>query len=155
MTEAIMNPLKNREKMLEVLFEKFGFKEVQVGIQALLSLFAEGLFTATLLDSGDGVTHCIPIYDGIPFTEGVQRINVAGRHVTTHLTKLLFFRGYAFNSSADFETVREIKERFCFVSSELALDRRIARETTAYEEEFMLPDQSLIKVMPEGLAPIN
>eukprot|EP01017_Pseudomicrothorax_dubius_P029072 TRINITY_DN3502_c0_g1_i1.p1 TRINITY_DN3502_c0_g1~~TRINITY_DN3502_c0_g1_i1.p1 ORF type:complete len:390 (+),score=120.72 TRINITY_DN3502_c0_g1_i1:138-1307(+) len=146
LTEAIMNPLANRERMVNYMFEKLGFSKLQLGIQALLSLFAEGLLTATLLDSGDGVTHCIPIYEGTPLKEGIGRINIAGRHVTHQLIKLLFFRGYAFNSSADFETVREIKERFCFVSSDLALDRRIARETTAYEEEYMLPDQSLIKI---------
>ena len=41
MTEAIMNPVKNREKMAEIKFEKFGFGKLQVGIQALLPLFAE------------------------------------------------------------------------------------------------------------------
>ena len=41
MTEAALNPHKNREKMCEILFEKFGFDKVQIGIQALLSVFAE------------------------------------------------------------------------------------------------------------------
>ena len=41
MTEAALNPHKNREKMCEILFEKFEFDKVQIGIQALLSVFAE------------------------------------------------------------------------------------------------------------------
>lgn len=50
--------------MAEVKFEKFGFGKLNVGIQALLPLFSEGLKTALLLDAGDGVSHCMPVYEG-------------------------------------------------------------------------------------------
>lgn len=49
----------------------------------------------------------------------MKRLNVAGRHVTEYLVKLLLLRGYAFNSSADFETVREIKEDLCYVGYDM------------------------------------
>jgi len=55
-------------------------------------------------------------------------------------------RGYAFNSSADFETVREIKESKCFVSYDPVKDRNLANETTLHDQEYMLPDRSLIKI---------
>ena len=55
-------------------------------------------------------------------------------------------RGYAFNSTADFEIVRELKERYCFISSDLNMDRKISRETTCYEVEHILPDGNMIKV---------
>lgn len=76
----------------------------------------------------------------------IQRLNVAGRHVTNYLSKLLLIRGYAFNSTADFETVREIKERLCYVSNDLAQDRRLAKETTVVDVEYTLPDKSTIRV---------
>eukprot|EP01016_Furgasonia_blochmanni_P048982 TRINITY_DN7380_c0_g1_i12.p1 TRINITY_DN7380_c0_g1~~TRINITY_DN7380_c0_g1_i12.p1 ORF type:complete len:341 (+),score=61.51 TRINITY_DN7380_c0_g1_i12:386-1408(+) len=146
LTEAAMNPIKNREKLAEIIFEHFGYGKMQIGVQALFSLFAEGLMTATVLDSGDGVTHVIPIFGGAVLKDFFNRINLAGRHITNYLIKLLFLRGYAFNSSADFETVREIKEKFCFCSADIDLDRRIAKETTAYEAEYRLPDKTLIKL---------
>lgn len=59
-----MNPVKNKAGMAEIMFEKFQVGRMQYGMQALMSLFAEGLMSAMLLDSGDGVTHCIPVYDG-------------------------------------------------------------------------------------------
>jgi len=71
-----------------------------------MSLYAEGLFSAMLLDSGDGVSHCIPIFDGVILTHSFERLDIAGRHVTNNLLKLLHSRGYAFNSSSDFELVR-------------------------------------------------
>ena len=109
-TEAALNPPKNREKMTELIFEKFGFGKCMFESQALLSLMAEGSTTGIVFDSGDGVSHVIPVCDGYVQNHCVQRLNLAGRHVTNYLVRLLLLRGYAFNSSADFETIRDIKE---------------------------------------------
>lgn len=146
MTEPVYNPMQNREKMVEVLFEHFGFERMQIGIQALLTCFAEGRMTATLLDSGDGVTHCIPIYEGFVLPHLITRLNIAGRHITNYLIKLLQLKGYAFNSTADFEIVREIKEKCCYVSANIDHDRKLAKETTCLEQEYKLPDNNWIKV---------
>lgn len=54
--------------------------------------------------------------DGFSFPHLTKRLNVAGRHVTTHLVELLLRRGYAFNRSADFDTVRQMKEKLCYVA---------------------------------------
>jgi actin-related protein 2 len=54
--------------------------------------------------------------------------------------------GYAFNSSADFETVRDIKEQMCFVSYDVAKDKKLANETTLLDKEYCLPDNSIIKI---------
>lgn len=92
MTEPVLNPDINRKKMTEMLFEKFQFGKMQVGIQALLSLYCEGVTTGMLLDSGDGVTHCIPVYENFVLPHLVKRMNIAGRHMTQFLIKLLFRR---------------------------------------------------------------
>ena len=105
-TEAIMNPAVNKAGMMEIMFEKFGFERLQYGYQALMSLYAEGMDTALLLDAGDGVTHCIPVFQGNVINTRFERLDIAGRHITNNLIKLLHMRGYAFNSSSDFELVR-------------------------------------------------
>jgi len=78
-----------------------------------------------------------------------RRLDVAGRDVTRQLIKLLLRRGYAFNRTADFETVRQIKEKLCFVSYDLELDNKLAEETTVLVENFTLPDGRVIKVGQE------
>ena len=78
-----------------------------------------------------------------------RRLDVAGRDVTRHLIKLLLTRGYAFNRTADFETVRQIKEKLCYVSYDLPLDKRLADETTALVESYTLPDGRVIRVGSE------
>ena len=134
MTEAVMNPISNRVKMAELVFEKIGVGRFQLGIQALMSLFAEGLETAMLVDSGDGVTHCIPVVDMSIMSHQIGRMNIAGRHITNHLVKLMSMRGYPFNSTADFEIIREIKEKYCFVSGDLKVDNKLAVETTYHDK---------------------
>jgi len=55
-------------------------------------------------------------------------------------------RGYGFNSTADFELVREIKENLCYASRNLSTDRKLADETTVLEADYKLPDGSFIKI---------
>lgn len=145
-TEPVRNPDENKEKMAEIIFEKFGFKSMQIQYQAVLSAVAEGLTTACVLDSGDGVTHVVPIAENYILNNSIKRSNLAGKEVTKFLTKLLFLRGYAFNSSADFETVKDIKEKLGFMSHNIGLDRKIANETVFYEQDYRLPDGSFVKV---------
>jgi actin-related protein 2 len=65
LTEPPMNPLANRERMCQVMFEKYGFDGVYVAIQAVLSLYAQGLASGVVVDSGDGVTHIVPVYESV------------------------------------------------------------------------------------------
>ncbi|KAL0568645.1 Actin-related protein 2 [Marasmius crinis-equi] len=149
LTEPPMNPKVNRQKMCEVMFEEYGFGGVYVAIQAVLTLYAQGLTTGVVVDSGDGVTHIVPVYDGFDLPHLTRRLDIAGRDVTRYLIKLLLMRGYAFNRTADFETVREIKEKLCYVSYDLDLDTRLSEETTVLVESYQLPDGRTIKVGSE------
>lgn len=115
LTEAPLNPAVNRKKMMELMFEKYGFQAAYIAIQAVLVLYAQGLLTGVVVDSGDGVTHIVPVYDGFALPHLTRRLDVAGRDVTRYLIKLMQLRGYTFNRTADFETVREIREKLCYV----------------------------------------
>ena len=64
LTEPPLNPEANREKMTEIMFETFYATEMYVAIQAVLSLYATGRTTGMVLDSGDSVTHAVPVYEG-------------------------------------------------------------------------------------------
>ena len=149
LTEAAMNPKKNREKLVETMFETYGFNGVHCSIQAVLTLYAQGLLTGVVVDSGDGVTHIVPVYEGFALPQSIRRLDVAGRHLTEYMIKLLLLRGYTFNRTADFEVVREIKEKVCYVGYDLALEKKLALETTTVVQSFTLPDGRVLKVGPE------
>ncbi|KAI9199472.1 actin family [Polychytrium aggregatum] len=149
LTEPAMNPKKNREKMAEVMFERYGFNGLWIAIQAVLTLYAQGLQTGVVVDSGDGVTHIVPVYDGYALPNLTRRLDVAGRDITRYLIKLLLLRGYAFNRTADFETVRQLKEAVCYIGYDLQLEAKLAAETTVLMESYTLPDGRVIKVGSE------
>jgi len=149
LTEPPLNPRENQAKMLGSMFEMYNFQAAKVNIQAMLVLYAQGLLTGVVVDSGDGVTHVVPVWEGICPPTLIKRLNVAGRHITRHLIKLLQVRGYAFNRSADFETVRQIKEKLCYVGYDLEVEKRLALETTTLNTTYTLPDGRVIKLSSE------
>jgi actin-related protein 2 len=104
------------------------------------------LLTGLVVDSGDGVTHVVAVYDGFVPQTLTRRLDVAGRHLTRYLIKLLLLRGYAFNRTADFQTIQELKERLCYVALDPAAERLLAKETTVLMERYELPDGRVIKI---------
>ena len=149
LTEAPFNPTENKKRMAEIVFEKLNFGYFNIETQAKLTLYCEGLQTGIILDSGDGVTHCIPIAFGNLLHHQIKRLDIAGRHITDYLIKLLQIKGYAFNSTADFELVREMKEKYCFVSCDIDSDRKLDKETTYYNSIHKLPDGRKIRISSE------
>ena len=149
LTEAPLNPRLNREKAAEVFFETFGSPALFVSPQATLSLYATGRTTGVVLDSGDGVTHAVPIYEGFSVSHAITRIDVAGHDVTAHLQLLLRRAGYVFQTTAELEVVRNIKESICYVSSNPLREEEIEKDKNTEVKKYKLPDGQLIKVGPE------
>ncbi|ORZ41352.1 putative centractin [Catenaria anguillulae PL171] len=116
LTEAPLNPKRNRDHMAQIFFETFNVPAMFISMQAVLSLYASGRTTGLAIDSGDGVTHCVPVYDGFAIPHAIRRIDVAGRDITNYLQVLLRKNGYTFHTSAEREVVRVIKEKTGYVS---------------------------------------
>ncbi len=85
MTEAPLNPKKNRERMAQIMFEKIGVQKFYVGIQAVFSLYASGKTTGIVLDSGHSVTHSVPIYEGFALPHAIHKMDMGGQDLTRHL----------------------------------------------------------------------
>ncbi|KAK3095996.1 hypothetical protein FSP39_021825, partial [Pinctada imbricata] len=144
LTEAPLNPRRNREKAAEIFFETFNVPALFISMQAVLSLYATGRTTGVVLDSGDGVTHAVPIYEGFAMPHSIMRSDIAGRDVTRYLRLLLRKEGYNFHTSAELEIVKTIKEKACYLS-----DNPLKEESLEAEKgQYTLPDGSTIEIGP-------
>jgi len=143
LTEAPLNPRQNRDQAAQIFFETFNVPAFYTSVQAVLSLYASGRLTGVVLDSGDGVSHAVPVYEGFSVPHAVRRIDIAGRDVTEYLQLLLRKAGYTFHTTAEKEIVRSIKEKACYVALNPMKEEK---DVGGKLDDFVLPDGKVIKI---------
>lgn len=132
LTEPPMNTPENREQMAEIWFETFDVKGLYIGVQAVLALYA-GVYakqegnagiqsadlTGTVVDSGDGVTHVIPVFHGVPISGSIKHIPIAGRNITEFVLEHLRARKEPIPNKEYKEVARDIKEKYGYCSPDI------------------------------------
>ncbi|KAF0984498.1 hypothetical protein FDP41_000397 [Naegleria fowleri] len=146
LTESPDNPRAKRERQTQMMFETFDVPYLYMAKSAVLALFAYGRTTGMCLDSGDGVSHVVPIYEGYSLPHAVNRLNLAGKDLTHYMIQLLNERQnspFTQNGTSAFEIVKCLKEELCEVqqTSTTTLNPTVVN----YE----LPDGSSVSVGEE------
>ena len=127
LTEPPLNTPENREYTAEIMFETFNVPGLYIAVQAMLALAAswsskisDRTLTGTVLDSGDGVTHVVPVAEGYVIGSCIKHIPIAGRSITQFIQSILRDREPSIPPEQSLETARAIKERFCYISPDIA-----------------------------------
>jgi actin-related protein 3 len=140
LTEPPMNTPENRELTAEIIFETFNAPGLYIAVQAVLALCASlltktdaagknGSVTGTVIDSGDGVTHIIPVVEGYVIGSCIKHIPLAGRDVTNFVLQQLRDRNENFPADDALSIAKKIKEQYCYVCPDLV------KEYQKYDED--------------------
>lgn len=145
LSETPLNPLANKQKMAQIIFETFNMVGMQVSLSSILSIFQNGRLTGVSCESGDAVSIVVPIYEGYLIPHAIQRLDYAGRDLTHILMSLLSDRGYSLTSSSEREIVRDIKEKFGFVALDFEQELKLPC-SKPFTSEYKLPDGHVISL---------
>ncbi|KAH6860693.1 Arp2/3 complex subunit, actin nucleation center [Alternaria novae-zelandiae] len=135
LTEPPLNPPENREATAEIMFESFNVAGLYIAVQAVLALAAswtsskvqDRSLTGTVIDSGAGVTHVIPVAEGYVIGSSIKSVPIAGRDITNFVQSLLRERG---EPDSSLQTAERIKEEYCYVCPDIVKEfARFDRES--------------------------
>ncbi|XP_053454818.1 uncharacterized protein LOC128591400 [Nycticebus coucang] len=142
--DSPISPRTNREKVAEILFERFQVPAMQTVHQALLALYAYGRTTGLVLGSGHGTSYVAPILTGDLAPLDTYRLDVAGADLTDHLAQLLQVSGQSLPKPG---MVNQIKEACCYVAFDM--EAEMARTQAQARVDFVLPDKQVITLGSE------
>jgi len=146
-SEEPLNPKSNREKAIEVLFETFDIPAFFIGNQAVLSLYTSGLTTGLVLESGQGVTHAVPVYEGYSLPAAVCKGEIGGGDVDEYLRDLMEIRlQMQFSGAEGRKTIRSIKEKLCYVALDFRKEMTRSNTDSTIETNYTLPSGQVVTV---------
>lgn len=152
-TEPLLNPYTNREKIAYSLFENVGVTSLFFASQPILSLFSTSNTSGTVLESGEGVTQSCVVYEGYSIPGSFERFDYGGADVSEYLKTLLKKKGYQFYNSTEFRLVNEIKENscFCFSNNINADINDVKKGLNKNPLNYYLPDGTTVSIGEERL----
>ncbi|KAH0790463.1 actin [Histomonas meleagridis] len=151
LTETVPNSQANCEKMEEILFETFEVPALHIDNQALFSCFSNGCDTGIVLESGDGVTQIVPVYEGSIIKGKEKHFDLAGIDVTKSLQEVLNYRlGNTYVSAPTKLTIfRTIKENIAYVVLDFKKESENAITSSNCASGACLPDGTVIGLNSE------
>ncbi|KAI9141171.1 actin2 [Paraphysoderma sedebokerense] len=145
LTEPPLNAPENREYTAEIMFESFNVPGMYIAVQAVLALAAswtskdaEQTLTGTVIDSGDGVTHVIPVAEGYVIGSSIKHIPIAGRDITSFVQQLLRERGEPIPPEDSLEVAKRVKEMYSYVCPDIVKEfKKYDTEGAKYFKEYL------------------
>jgi len=142
---APLTPTDHLSKAAVIHFEQYNVPAMYVASQAKLALYASGLTTGCVLDSGFGVTHAVSVFEGALLPTSVQRLNVAGSDLDQYLAILLKTK-LSGAGSHPLQVAKQVKEQYAFAANDFT-----AALKSDLSISFTLPDGKAIEVGKEAM----
>ena len=134
-----------KEKMITTFFEQFEVPFFYISNPAVLGLLATGRTTGLVVDSGEGITNIVPVYEGYSIKSSIQTLDIGGKTLTDFMRdSLLVELNIYMNQTSEYEIVKEIKEKICYVAENFESEMEIFEKSDIKEKKFDLPDGTSI-----------
>jgi len=163
LTESLVNPKANRERMTEIMFEDFSVPALYVATPAVLSLYASERTTkvrrttGVVVDSGEHVSYTVPVYEGYAISHAIMSLDIAGRQLTEYMIDTLIverkvtdrLRTCDYSVRRKFsEAVRQMKEEICYVALDFDIETQAMRENSGRDYTYAVPDHTMSDLLP-------
>ena len=145
-SDSPLSPKINREKMTQIMFEKFNVQGLFICIRPILSMYSLGKTSALVLESGDDVTQIVPINEGYYFPYSITKSNLGGKLVTNFLMDKLKENNDEILYNEIKKNAKIIKEKLCRVS--LNYEEEI-NNSNINEIKYKLPDGKEVNLNKE------
>jgi len=136
---------QSRAWIADIMFEKFKVKSLAIFNSAVLSLFSTGRTRGLVVESGEGITQAVPVFEGYAIPHAIFKMEVAGYDITQTVMEMMVSQKGA-EHAENRKVMQDLKEKTCSI----ALDYNSAMKgpDTADEESksFELPDKNIIQV---------
>ena len=142
LTEISMNPKEIREKIAQIMFERFKVPGLYIANQPVLSLYSIGKLTGLVADSGEGMTQIIPVFDGFSLQHAFNRPYSAGKDLTKYIEKFIHID----NSHLRNKYSENIKEKGCYVALDLEEELKSVRNF-----HYQLPDGTEVQIKEQRI----
>ncbi|VFQ88392.1 unnamed protein product [Cuscuta campestris] len=149
LTESPLNPIPNRAKTAQTMFETFNVPAMYIASHALLSLYANGLTTGVVVDSGHGVTLSVPIWDSCVLTHAILRLDLAGKEIEENFARILYDHSFMYGNPHWAAILKDLKETMTYVALDYGRELEACKTSPRVEKNYELPDGSLITLGSE------
>ena len=144
--QSIFDSPDKNEELAKLVFDYCGFKALYIGNQGVLPLISKGCFTGFSLESGERITHLVPVYDGFALKYSAGKFSLSGSDLSEYMRMLLKGQDYRFYSSSEINLAEAIKEKECYVSENFEKEKNNVESS-----EFILPDGNSLNIKEEKI----
>lgn len=138
--------------MAETLFEGFGVPNLHIANPAVLSLLASGRETGLVVDSGEGTTKVVPVFQGTAIKPAIETSTIGGNVLTQFMRDTLLPELNQFLAQTnEFEIVKQIKEKTCYIPRNFEYEMQRFSSSSHKNLAYEMPDGSVITMKDQRI----
>ena len=120
--------------MTEIMFESFNVPNLYLSNSSVLALHSSGRTTGIVVGSGSGITNVVPIFEGYSLPHAIMKMNIAGYDLTNYLLKILAELGMNFSMATEFEIIKDLKEKLCYIAIDFEEEEKMYKDTSSMDK---------------------